>query len=69
MSAYEMMGIIENLINQSAWVVLIFNEISGYRLSVNEEDFLFLLDYLKRREQEIWLAPVVEVAENYLLRL
>ena len=64
MSGFEMIGLVEQLAFQGGWVVLVFHEIDGSRLTVGSYDYRMLLDYLKRKEEagEIWTAPVVEVA-------
>ena len=62
MSGYEMIGLVEELTSNGRWVILVFHEISGSRLTVGSYDFKMLLDYLHRRSREIWTAPVVEVA-------
>ena len=62
MSGFEMIGLVEDLTFRGQWVVLVFHEVDGPRLSVSREDFHLLLDFLKRTEDQIWTAPVVEVA-------
>lgn len=64
MSGFEMIGLVEELTFKGLWVVLIFHEIDGSRLTVGSHDFHMLLDYLKRRQDQIWTAPVVEVAKR-----
>jgi hypothetical protein len=62
MSGYEMIGLVEKLTYDGCWVVLVFHEIDGARLTVGSHDFCMLLGYLKRKEREIWTAPMVEAA-------
>lgn len=62
MSGWEMIGLVEDLTWRGQWVILTFHEIDGSRLTVGSYDFGLLLDYLARRSDEIWTAPVVEVA-------
>ena len=64
MSGFEMIGLVEQLAFQGGWVVLVFHEIDGSRLTVGSYDYHMLLDYLKRKDEagEIWTAPVVDVA-------
>jgi len=62
MSGFEMIGLIEGLATRGPWVVLTFHEIDGSRLTVGSYDFGVLLEYLQRRSNEIWTAPLVEVA-------
>lgn len=64
MSGFEMIGLVEELTAKGRWVVLVFHDIDGSRLTVGSHDFLMLLDYLHRRRNEIWTAPVVEVARK-----
>lgn len=64
MSGYEMIGLCEELTARGLWVVLVFHEISGHRLTVGSHDFNMLLDHLKRHRDRIWTAPMVEVAEK-----
>lgn len=62
MSGFEMIGLVEQLTYQGGWVVLVFHDIDGSRLTVGEYDFCMLLDYLQRKSGEIWTAPMAEVA-------
>jgi hypothetical protein len=64
MSGFEMIGLVEKLASDGDWVVLVFHEINGAYLSVGAYDYCMLLDYLKRKEKEIWTAPMVEVARR-----
>jgi len=66
MSGFEMIGLVEELTWQGMWVILAFHDINGDRLSVQSEDYLMLLNYLKRKEKTIWTAPVREVAQKIL---
>ena len=62
MSGFEMIGLVEQLTWEGRWVVLVFHDIDGSRLTVGSYDFNMLLDYLQRKVGEIWTAPAVEVA-------
>ena len=64
MSGFEMIGLAEALTHAGQWVIFVFHEIDGPRLSVASTDFLPLLDYLHRKRDEIWTAPVAEVARK-----
>ena len=64
MSGFEMIGLVEALAAKGLWVILIFHEIDGKRLSVCSSDFELLLGYLKRNAERIWTAPVVEIAQK-----
>jgi hypothetical protein len=46
MSGFEMIGLVEQLTYQGCWVVLVFHDIDGARLTVGSHDFNMLLDYL-----------------------
>jgi hypothetical protein len=62
MSGFEMIGLVEELTAQGGWVILVFHAIDRGRLSVSSSDFGMLLNHLKRRSDQIWTAPIVEVA-------
>jgi len=64
MSGFEMIGLVEELTSKGLWVILIFHEIDGERLTVGSYDFKMLLNYLHRKKELIWTAPVVEVARK-----
>lgn len=62
MSAFEMIGLVEELASRGQWVILVFHEIDGRRLTVGSYDYRTLLQHLQRRADAIWTAPVAEVA-------
>ncbi len=64
MSGFEMIGLVEELTSRGQWVILVFHEIDGSRLTVGSHEFHMLLNYLHRRRDVIWTAPVVEVAQK-----
>ncbi len=64
MSGFEMIGLVEELTAQGQWVILVFHEINGSRLTVGSYDFRMLLNHLRRRADIIWTAPVVAVARK-----
>ena len=64
MSGYEMIGLVEEITSSGRWAILIFHEIDGSRLTVASHDLQMLLNYLHRRSETIWTAPVVEVARK-----
>lgn len=66
MSGFEMIGLVEELTRTGLWVILAFHEINGDRLSVQREDYLMLLNYLKRKEETIWCVPVGTVAQKII---
>lgn len=62
MSGFEMIGLVEELTARGQWVVLVFHEIDGRRLTVGSYDYQMLLDYLVRKREAIWTAPLGAVA-------
>jgi peptidoglycan-N-acetylglucosamine deacetylase len=62
MSGFEMIGLVEELTARGQWVVLVFHEIDGSRLTVGSHDYHMLLDYLVRKRESIWTAPLGAVA-------
>jgi hypothetical protein len=64
MSGFEMIGLAEELAARGHWAILVFHEIDGQRLTVGTYDYRMLLAHLRRRSDQIWTAPVVEVARR-----
>ena len=64
MSGFEMLGLVEGLATRGLWLVLVFHEIDGSRLTTASFDFKLLLEYLRRRSSEVWCAPVAAVARK-----
>lgn len=64
MSGFEMIGLVEELTARGQWVVLVFHEIDGQRLTVGSHDFRQFLGYLRRRDKEVWTAPLFAVAKR-----
>ena len=64
MSGFEMIGLVEAVAAQGQWLVLVFHKIDGDRLSVASTDLHLLFQHLQRRQQEIWTAPLVDVAHQ-----
>jgi len=64
MSGFELIGLVEELTHRGLWLILIFHEIDGERLTNGSYDFRMLLQYLHRKRESIWTAPVVEVAKK-----
>lgn len=63
MSAFEMIGMVEELaVGQKQWVVLVFHDINGDRLTTSKYDFQLLCEYIARRQDDLWCAPVASVA-------
>ncbi|MBN2090758.1 polysaccharide deacetylase family protein [candidate division KSB1 bacterium] len=63
MSGYEMIGLVEQITGQGRWVILIFHGIGGSYLSTDINDFRLLLEYLKKHENSIRIAPMGEIAQ------
>ena len=66
MSAFEMIGLAEELTHRGQWLVFVFHAIDDHRLSVSGEDFDGLLDFLARRRQIIRTATVAQIAADIL---
>ena len=64
MTGPEMIGLVEQLTALGRWLILAFHEIDGARLTVDSYEFNLLLDYLHRRREDIWTAPVAQVARR-----
>ena len=65
MSAFEMIGLVEELaVGQHHWVMLIFHDISGDRLTTSEYDFRLLCEYIARRKDALWCDTVAAVARR-----
>jgi len=64
MGGFEMIGLVEALAARGLWQVLVFHEIDGSHQTTASWDFKLLLDYLRRRSNEVWCAPVAEVARK-----
>ena len=64
MAGPEMIGLVEQLAACGRWLILIFHEIDGARLTIGRHEFNMLLDYLHRRREDIWTAPISHVARK-----
>ncbi|NLB60281.1 MAG: polysaccharide deacetylase family protein [Lentisphaerae bacterium] len=64
MSHFEMIGLVEELCTQGRWVILVFHNLDSGYLSVSNSAFEALLKYLRRRADEIWTAPVRDIARR-----
>ena len=62
MSAFEMIGLAEELTARGQWLVFVFHAIDGSRLSVASEDYVALLDFLVRRRDTIRTDTVAAIA-------
>ena len=57
-----LIGLAELTLAQKRWAILTFHGINEGYLPVAAVDFIELLDHLVRRRDQIWVAPVAEVA-------
>lgn len=64
MTGFEMIGLVQELTEAGLWVILCFHDISGRRISVEEDEFRSLLRYLSDRKREIAVAPVVDIMKT-----
>jgi peptidoglycan-N-acetylglucosamine deacetylase len=64
MSGFEMIGLADALTASGQWVVFVFHGIAEGGLAVSQYDFDRLLDFLARRRDTIWTAPLVDVARK-----
>lgn len=58
-----LIGLAEIALAQERWAILTFHGINEGHLPVAGVDFIQLLDHLTRRREQIWVAPVAEVAD------
>lgn len=65
MTGFEMIGLVQELTDVGQWVILCFHDISGNRISVEEDEFTGLLGYLAERKDEIAVEPVVDVMQMF----
>lgn len=64
MSSFEMIGLVEQLTRNGLWVILVFHQIDGSRLTVGNNEFRELLSFLSANNERIWTAPVITVAQK-----
>jgi len=64
LSATELIDLIERLAPAGQWLILVYHDIDGEVLSVRQNDFVPVLDYLARNRDRVLTAPVVEVASK-----
>ena len=65
-TATEMKQWIDQAINSGSLVVILFHGIGGGNpLNITVKDHSELLHYLKTKEKDIWIAPMLEVV-NYI---
>jgi len=64
LSATELIDLIERLAPAGQWLILVYHDIDGEVLSVRQNDYVPVLDYLARNRDRVLTAPVVEVASK-----
>lgn len=57
-----LIGLAELALAQGRWAILTFHGIDEGHLPVSQPDFIDFLDHLARRRDQLWVAPVAEVA-------
>lgn len=63
-TAQQMIAEIEQAEKAGSFIVFIFHGVGGeHPLNIELEEHKKLLDYLKKREKDIWVAPMVDVAK------
>lgn len=63
-SGEELISLVKQALGEQALVVFLFHGVGGeHDLNVSLEAHNELLDFLKSREDELWIAPMVEIVE------
>ena len=63
-TAEQMIAEVEEAEKKGSFVVFIFHGVGGeHSLNIELEEHRKLLDYLKKNEKDIWVAPMVDVAK------
>ena len=63
-TAEQMIQLVKNAEAHQALLVFLFHGVGGeHNINVSLEDHRLLLQYLKQHEQNIWIAPMVDVAK------
>jgi sialate O-acetylesterase len=63
-SGDELVGMVKRAMENSALLVFLFHGVGGeHNLNVSLEDHRKLLCFLSQNEKDIWIAPLMEVAE------
>lgn len=60
----EIVGMIDRALTQGRWLILTMHAIGSARLGTGSGEFQWMLDYLVRRRDRIWVAPVATIAEH-----
>lgn len=62
-SMAQLIGAVEKARSENAYLVFLFHGVGGeHDLDCDERNHLMLLEYLKRIEEDVWIAPVVEIS-------
>lgn len=64
MSAEQMIAAVERGRELEMWTILAFHGVNEGHLSVSSDDFGGLLDHLARRSDELWVRPLIQVAQS-----
>ena len=68
-SGEQLTALVDKAIEEKALVVFLFHGVGGeHGLNVSLEAHQQLIEYLKSKEDELWVAPMVEVAEFVKVR-
>lgn len=60
----QMIQIVKEAMNANGMVVFLFHGVGGeHNLNVTLEDHRQLLHFLKQHEQEIWIAPLIDIVD------
>ncbi len=63
-TADQMIQIVKEAMNKNGMVVLLFHGVGGeHNINVALEDHRRLLHFLKQHEQEIWIAPLIDIVD------
>jgi peptidoglycan/xylan/chitin deacetylase (PgdA/CDA1 family) len=63
-SGDELIGLVKKAMENNALLVFLFHGVGGeHNLNVSLDAHRKLLDFLKQNEMDVWIAPLVEVAE------
>lgn len=66
MTAWEMIGLVEQCLAEGWWGILTFHGINEGHLPVAEAELVSLLGYLVRQQHRVWTAPVADVATHII---
>ena len=63
-TAEQMIAQVEEAEKKGSFIVFLFHGVGGeHSLNINLEEHRKLLEYLKKRKKDIWVAPMVDVAK------